>query len=222
MALERWELLQRQKGNATGAEIARVLRQQYGDVPLTDELPTEVQTFSEEAREKLTQEGYQIYALTGQSIRSLRESGRRFWADWHQEYPDFEAVKSRRSEVAINPDPKKFFLPESNRKTLDQQLAMVRSFSASLIKRIAGVKALIGEAPDYCELAFLHLDKTGVYLFGEEYNYDYTRTVTQVGSGVAGVGYFRRQYGLRVDYWRPDGANGRLWVVPLVVPVESR
>lgn len=32
--LERWERIQRQKGNTHGAEIARVLREQFGDEPL--------------------------------------------------------------------------------------------------------------------------------------------------------------------------------------------
>lgn len=38
MAIARWELEQRQKGNVRAAEVARVLREQYGDVPLTNYL----------------------------------------------------------------------------------------------------------------------------------------------------------------------------------------
>lgn len=37
MALERWELGQRQRGNLAGAEMARVLREQYGDIPLMED-----------------------------------------------------------------------------------------------------------------------------------------------------------------------------------------
>ena len=36
MALARWEMEQRLKGNLPGAERARALREQYGDVPLTN------------------------------------------------------------------------------------------------------------------------------------------------------------------------------------------
>lgn len=39
MALEYWELRQRQKGNIAGAEIARVLREQYGDETIGLETP---------------------------------------------------------------------------------------------------------------------------------------------------------------------------------------
>ncbi len=33
MAMERWELIQRQTGNVAGAEMARTLREQFGDIP---------------------------------------------------------------------------------------------------------------------------------------------------------------------------------------------
>lgn len=179
----------------------------------------EVSKFTNEAREALRQEGYLLYALTGQSIRSLREAGRPFWSIWHQDYPDFENLPSRLSEVAIDPDPTKFFLPKSNNKTLKQQIGMIVDFSEQLTKRIAGVRALMGEAPDYTELAFLRLDATGERLFGEKYDYRFTRTQTStVGPLVAYVGGFYADHGLRVSDWNRDHSDRRLWAAPLVVP----
>lgn len=177
--------------------------------------------FSDEAREALEAEGYKIYLLTGQSIRSLREGGKKFWSTWHRDYPEFEGKTSRLSEVAINPDPDRFFLPNSNNKTLEQQLRMVEKFSKQLRgrERLSGVEAVVGEAPDYAELAFAYLKATGQYLFGESYDSRYTRTVTPtVGSDVALVGYFDAPDGLDVYYWYCDRGSDSVWVAPLVVP----
>src|SRR3989304_1069035 len=87
--------------------------------------PVEVKRFSDEARESLTKEGYVIYALSGQLIRSLRESDRKFWSTWHRDsqYEVFETKSSMASEVAIKPDA--LFIPKSNNKTLRQQEGMV-------------------------------------------------------------------------------------------------
>ncbi len=83
-----------------------------------------------------------------------------------------------------------------------------------------GVEAIIGEASDYAELAFAHLDATDGkgYLFGEKYGYNYARTKTPVGSGVAHVGDFGDVRGLGVGHWHPDNRLGRVFAVPLVVP----
>ncbi len=197
----------------------------YRNGEVVEQASVEVKRFSDEARVALAKQKFVVYELTGESIKSLRYSGRTFWSDWHQIYPDFEALTSRVSEVAINPNPKKFYIPDSNRKTLDEQLALVSKFSEGLSKgrnRIPGVKAILGEAPDYIELAFTCLGKTGERLFGEKYQreglWTYTRTVTSVGGLVAFVGNFDADDGLRVDRWRPSGVGDGLWAVPLVVP----
>lgn len=223
MAIEAWELDQRHRGNVVGAEIARVLREQYGDIPLnhqTAETTIAIKKFTDEQKDALKKIGYTaIYPLSGQSIKGLRESGRKFWSTWFKDYPDFENLTSRHSEVAINPN--KLFLPNSNNKTLEQQEKLVEKISTQLRgrQRILGVEVIIGEAPDYTELAFLHLDATGERLFGEKYNYNYARTKTTVGSGVASVGYFDADYGLYVNCWNPDSGNDYVWAAPLVVPV---
>ena len=177
----------------------------------------ETKRFSSEAREALEKEGYVIYTLTGQSIGSLRELSRKFWSTRHEDLPEFEALPSRFSEVAINPN--KLFLPGSNRKTLAEQEAMVAEFSRKLTQKVKGAEAIIGEAADYVEFAFSHLDATSEYLFGKKYNFDYARTKTStVGSQVAGVGCFDLALGLRVAHWYRDVGYVRVWAAPLVVP----
>lgn len=181
--------------------------------------PVEVRRFSDEAREALTKEGYAIYALSGQSIRSLRELDRKFWSTWHRDsqYEDFEAKGSMASEVALKPDT--LFIPRSNNKTLKQQEDMIAKFSTDLGKKVKGVEAIMGEAPDYVELAFSHLEATGERLFGEKYDYNYARTKTPtVDSSVAHVGYFNAVDGLRVARWYRDYGRSVVFASPLVVP----
>jgi hypothetical protein len=222
MVMERWESVQRQKGNIAGAEMAKVLRNQFGDVPfpsvVTPEKQLEIKRFSKEQKEALEKQGFVIYGLTGQSIKTLRDSGHKFWSTWHKELPDFEALGSMHSEVAINPN--KPFLPKSNNKTLAQQEDMIGKFSEELGKKVLGVKAIIGQAPDYVELAFAHLDSTKEYLFGAKNNYDYARTKTPTSSSdVAGVGSFYAVGGLAVCSWIRDRSFDIVHAAPLVVPV---
>lgn len=101
---------------------------------------------------------------------------------------------------------------------MDEQEEMVRKFSKELGGRIPGVKAIIGEAPDYIELAFRHFDKTGERLFGKRYNSDYTRTKTPtMGFDVALVGNFHDEFGLSFASRHRDSINIHLWVSPLIV-----
>ena len=121
------------------------------------------------------------------------------------------------SEVAIKPDA--LFIPNSNNKILKQQENLVGKFSKDLGKKVKGVEAIMGEAPDYVELAFAHLDATGDRLFGEKYGYNYARTKTPtVGPSVAVVGRFGAVAGLDVDDWDRGDGYGDVFASPLVVP----
>lgn len=208
----------RQQERALGSRPGHlVLRQAIASLEESQKTPVEIKRFSQEAREALEKQGLVIYGLTGQSIKTLRDSGRKFWSRWHEDLPDFEALGSMYSEVAINPN--KLFLPESNNKTLSQQEDMVEKFSKELGKKVQGVKAIIGQAPDYAELAFAHFDATEEYLFGAKYNYDYVRTKTPTsGSNVANVGRFFADLGLGVNRWSAGNGLGFVHVAPLVVP----
>ncbi len=179
-----------------------------------------IQSFPIETQRALEKEGFLIYPLTGQSMKSLREAGEKFLTTWHKAYPDFEALTSRLTQVAINPQ--KLFLSESNRKTLPRQEEMVVDFSQEISRKIKGVRAIIGEAPDYIELAFIHLKETGGYLFGEKYNYGYARTKTLINdTEAANVGCFSRKFGLQVRHWRFRHSLDSIWAVPILVPEDS-
>ncbi len=179
------------------------------------EYRSHIQEFTPEARKSLEDKGYIIYPLMGQSIETLRDGGKRFWSTWHKDFPELEEMKSRLYQVAINPE--QLFLPDSNRKTLKEQEQMVKKFSRSL--EVDGVEAIVGEIPDYAELAFSHFDATGGRLFGQVYDYNYTKTVTSTGgSDVAHVGRFDADSGLAVFSWNRGEGRDDLFVAPLVVP----
>ena len=182
-------------------------------------VPVEVRRFSDEARDALINAGYIIYALSGQSVRNHYEQGRKFSSTWHRydQYEAFENKASMISEVAIKP--RTPFIPDSNNKTQKQQEDLIIKFSNDLSVEIKGVEAIMGEAPDYVELAFAHLDSTGDRLFGENYDYNCarTKTLTSSSSGVL-VGDFRDDYGLDIDTWFPDEGDTDIFAYPLIVP----
>lgn len=210
------------------------------------EVPVEVKRFSQEARKALEEQGFVIYSLTGQSLSSLKKSGYKFNPHDSRlnespdletlceilsgvatnkplalEFPYFILLPSMRSEVAVKPD--NFFLPESNKLTLQQQEELVGKFSEEIGSKVRGVKAIIGQVPDYAELAFKHLDanKNGL-----EYNRAWdlfrnewvrTRTGMELGN-VAHVGLFINE-GFLVNEWFYDQGSPMIYAAPLVVPV---
>lgn len=229
MAIQRLENELRATGNPADLEladrVAAILKDRGKDLPQpTKEGQPEIKRFTSEAREALEKQGYIVYSLTEKSIKTIIELGRPIRSSWHKDYPDFEAHGSMRSEVAINP--KALFLPESYDKTLPQQEAMVAEFSQVLEKKVPSVKALIGDAADYVELVFLHLDATrrsqskAVYLFGERNYYNETITKTPVGdSSVARVGSFTTNEGLRIGYLDTGDGHPLVSAAPLIIPV---
>lgn len=228
------ELALRRTGDPKDARyadrIAAILRERGSDIPLPHQsagpqshelTPLEVVRFTSEAREALTHEGFVIHELTGRSIRSLLGEGRPVWSDYFHSYRKVEALPSRSSEVAI--DPAQLFLPNSNRKTLEEQEQMIRAYSVRLTQEaeIKDIEVVIGEMPDYVDLVFAHHDATGVRLFGKDYGYNCTRTITRtVWSNALHVGNFDDDYGLGVNYWNPNDGNENVFITPLVVPKQ--
>jgi hypothetical protein len=185
----------RGQGKGDLADAVKALHKLNGaDIPLPGKEGVNFVRFSVEQRKNLERKGYLVYSLTGQTIATLRDAGHPFWSTWHQGEA-IEQVRSLLTEVAVNP--KSLFLQDSNRKTLDEQLAAVEKFRRKLSGEVKGVTAILGTAPDYAELVFSHLSATGKRLFGKDYDYDYTRTTTPTGeSDVAIVGDFAAGTGL--------------------------
>lgn len=205
--------------------ITRVLRKQYGGVPFpsvaTPETPGIIKPFSKEARDFLKRKGQPVYPLNGLSLQAQQLAGRPFWGIVDAGDKKLLTMPSMQSEVAFNPSPDKFFLPRSENLSFSQQQEMIDEYSCKLQKEFGSkeIKAVIGDAPDYSLVAFLHLDATGEYLFGAKYNYDCARTKTPTGgSFVAVVGVFDTGFGLHIGSWHADVGYGFVHAAPLVVP----
>lgn len=175
--------------------------------------------FSAEARRGLEGEGYFIYALEGKSIGELRQSGL-IQQSPYLEHPDFQQQQNWRApatEVAI----RWAWLEGSWYKTLPEQERMVAKFSRGLSKKVKGVKAIVGQASQYAEVALLHFRATGKRIFGWDQDYSFTRTLTPAPGGEMGfVGFFSEESGLLVGFWPPNDRTDEVRICPLVVPEE--
>ncbi len=192
------------------------LESRNNDTSPAIESQSEVKKFSPEAREALEQKGFTIYVLTGKSINIHKKEGKKFRSTWVLDENDpFNDLRSVVSEVAINTD--QLFIPGSNDKTLAEQEELVDNQSREL--GIDGVRTIIGEAPDYIDLAFSHFDSTGGHLFGEKESNNYTITKTPSVVGLmATVGHFDPRTGLTIRDWHPDFGDSRVYIASLLVP----
>lgn len=170
--------------------------------------------FTAEQKILLRNRKYTIFNLNQESMTTLEKKGMRFWSTWHVGNSNFESLSSRKGEVAVLLDPDKFFLADSNNKTYQEQVDMVKEYSLKIQQKISGVEAIIGNAADYLELAFLNAN-----LFGEEYKRHYTRSNTPTFLHFALVGNRDLNGFLSVPDWASDARDPSIWVAPLVVPL---
>lgn len=211
----------RNQGKVSLADAIRSLHDLNGeDIPFEEKKQTVIR-FSEEQRKVLEHKGYLIYGLTGQTIASLRDAGNPFFSAWHKGEA-FEQQESMRTDVAFNPG--RLFLQMSANKTLAEQLEMVNKFTNKYWLRTRELTYVLGNAADYAELAFSHLAATGKWLFGSDYDFDYTRTTTLTSidrTEMAVVGDFSNRDGLFIGHWDRDDHFGRLKVAPLIIPKSA-
>lgn len=231
-------------------EVSRFLQETLGKIPeghpdrqgissmLTDaqkyistrsfpeQLPKPI-TWSDEEREVLVKDGTVLYLPTGETINGQRQNNRPFWyvaggyvIDGRNRLLDFP---SRPIEIAIYPDPERFFVPGSFDKSKARQEDLILEDRDQLRKRtgLENLDQILPEASEATERIFDYLDKTGIRLLGQDYGYRWLRTNTptnKFGSRFADVGYFLGVDGLRVgDFSRDRGApdlGAARWVVP--------
>jgi hypothetical protein len=134
------------------------------------------ETFTPEEKSRLESDGALIYQLTGQTIEQQREAREKLGLPSFGLIPFGEQVTkvpSRQIEVAIYPDPGRFFIPGSFSKFAIDQERMAEEDARELRKRLRLPKItqiIPDEAATVTELIFQHLDKTGVWLLGDAYS----------------------------------------------------
>ncbi|OGH05182.1 MAG: hypothetical protein A2W22_05955 [Candidatus Levybacteria bacterium RBG_16_35_11] len=175
------------------------------------ESPNKVGTFSPDARDQLSSQGYLIYSLSGKSIRELEAEGNKFWSTWHRSQPRVEDVTSSIGEVAINPA--KIFIDGSNLKSVQDQNRLVEELSEKLQVENKGLQAMVGNIADNAELFFLHLKTTGEDLFGGKY----ARTTQEAFSNPVFIGGAMGDK-LGIVYWQPVFECSDFFTAPLIIP----
>ena len=171
-------------------------------------------TFTDETRRALLNDGAVIYLPTGETIKSQRDAKRPFAylpegfkVNGRNRLTEFPA---RKIEVAIYPDPEKFFVPDTFNKDTDRQTVLIEQDADSLRKRLGleNITEILPEASEATEVIFRYFDKTAVRLLGRDYmrdgHWSYIRTATPTnkeGSFVAYVGCWSDGIGLHVYDW---------------------
>ncbi|MDO8618888.1 MAG: hypothetical protein Q7R49_02975 [Candidatus Daviesbacteria bacterium] len=235
-------------GEGNLAQIVAVVRKEFQarghgkDIPLPGtqiEVATMVQPevlgeplrFTDEERKALVDDGAVLYLPTGETIKAQQSAKRPFWyiTDGYKESGRNRVTEfpSRPIEVAIYPDPERFFVPDTSSKTTDQQIALVEQDAHALREKLGlpNIGEVLPEASEATEVLFKHFDATGVRILGQDYMKDgywsYIRTNTPTnkeGSSVAHVGGWSAGRGLRVGGWyRGPGhvvIHAARWVVP--------
>lgn len=181
--------------------------------------------FSPESHQDLELEGLKIYTLLGGRIKDILKISyfSSLSMDRLKKNPDVANLRSRRSEVAFSPDPELCFLPGSNGQDRKEQERLIDEYSNRLTKKVRGVRAIMGDAPDYLELLLWHTVKTKENLFDKkrgEHLFDspMIRTATKIGSEFVYVGdhFFARS--INNDLFVPGMRPDKIWAFPLVIP----
>lgn len=154
-------------------------------------LSTVVPTFSEEAREALTREGFQIFTLHGHSITHWRTGGREFFDPiWHEQRPEIEGLPSRRGQIAILPN--ELFLPKiKENMSARELLENAKKVKGIFERKIPSSELVEGSAADWVEIIFSHDDihDSTDKLFWKKGQRNYTVTSTStIGNNIAAVG----------------------------------
>lgn len=184
-------------------------------------------TWSDEEKEVLLRDGAVVYLPIGETISRQIQLESPFCYVAHGFVIDgknrLTDLPSRPIEVAIYPDPKRFFVESTFDESKVWQEVRLREDCDELRKRIGleNLDEILPEASEVTELAFRHFRETQGRLFGKDYSYRWMRTNTPIdkwGSLFAGVGNWREVDGLLINDWPGIGSHYGLgaarWLVP--------
>jgi hypothetical protein len=193
--------------------------------------------FTDEEKKILLEDSAEIYLPTGLTILAQIDAQRvkgkpSFWRliDGGNKLVN---AHSRKIEVAIYPDPNKFFVPDSFSKNLKTQEEKIAKDAQTLRDRLKlqGVTEIIPDrASTLTEVVFQHLDKTGVWLLGGDYaavhGLDFvnarTKNSTRFITDVAHVGIAHPDGGLYVSDMRVNRGFYTVGVARMVVPIKTK
>ncbi|MCL4354233.1 hypothetical protein M1349_02045 [Patescibacteria group bacterium] len=177
-----------------------------------------VKEFGEEERVALIKAGAVIYTLKKETIQDQIDLGRPFW---HIANGGIGLLESqpKLTQVAVFPDYKNFYIPNSGEKTLEEQEKLAKQDAEKLRLELGinGITEIIpSEASALTQLVFMHLDKTGEWLFGHFFGR--TNNSMQDKMSTAIVGNVYPEAGLHVNDWPKNGKDKNILAVRFIVP----
>lgn len=195
----------------------------YKDV---ESKPQEYRPFTEQETGVLIGDGVAILDLTEETIEDQQKAGRRF--GYVSARGDILLkVPSIKTQVAIFPDPERFFVPNtgwkgfSTRDDLAMQEELTKKDAEELRERtgLEDLDEIIpSSAATLTQLTFLYFDRTtregkGVWLFGRDYGFRYGRTNHPMNRSDAPE-FFRVGFagGVVVDYLVGGCGRERIYV----------
>ena len=218
--------------NQEAVKIIKALQEKFGEPNIEHE---SIPQFTHEDAEKLIQKGFHIFTLTGKNLNELatnfevspfssfsKKFGKHIFFDPQGLSPNEHSISS---EVAVFTEPRKILLNRSSRKTYPERLKRVSEYSRSLQKELdtKHLKAIMGNIPDYVELAFLFKKQTDKQLFNfKSYCHIFVETRDTVKRGYRAIigqsgrsGYSPNVYD---DFYPSNERHGNVFVYPIIVP----
>lgn len=190
-------------------------------------------------KERLLADGAWIYLSRGLTLEqqeaAQREKGQPAFSYLVKVAEGLLTLPSRPIEMAIYPDPRRFFIEGSFNKNIAIQERLVADEARLLRARLelSGITKIIPrEAANLTDITFQHFNRTDVWLFGPEYaavwdeEWVYSRTKDPTDRSEGGTWYAyvggvsHRLSGLKVRDWSAGGIPF-VGVIHLVVPVAQ-
>ena len=183
-------------------------------------IPQEFRPLTDQEEEVLIADGAHFIDLTEETIEYEQKSERLFTYITYDE-DGLLTTPSIKTRVAIFPNRKRFFIPDSGNKSLKKQEELAKKDGRELRERL-GLKddsldvIIPNQASTLTELTFKYFDETakkgkGIWLFGPDYDCIYGVTKNPENKSgffpVVHVGNPNPACGLVVRRWHPGGGH---------------
>lgn len=127
--------------------------------------------FPKIALEHIKESPFKLYELGQKSVTQMNDDGLVFHPRVFREFAEVFTLKADPRQVAVRPEPDHFFLPESNFKTIEEQIDMMQQEQSRITT--PGIIMNTVSASELIEMIYLHYKQTGNYILGAEYQGKY-------------------------------------------------
>ncbi|MEK7106052.1 MAG: hypothetical protein AAB895_01685 [Patescibacteria group bacterium] len=181
--------------------------------------------FSPDIRVRLTEYSmHRILSLKDDSIQDHMDRGVQFGHVIELGDDRLLQLKGLPGEVAISTNPDELFLPNSNNKTLEEQLRIVEEQTRKVQAMLESdsIEAFLLDAPTLVNLASRHQEVTERPLVSKFHSNCIARTSTEMREGRAiDISGFQAKDGLMISDWPVGSGHSNIHVVLAYRPTNS-